>query len=115
MLNVLYVSKYQNKHFSSSVVTQSVKTVFYKPQNAHSVKGLKENMILKMMTSTCDIMDAKYIFINGVGKFRTSEDDPLNLELPLFEHKFKIRLYVKNHSSHNAKNCNLSAVATIRI
>ena len=61
------------------------------------------------------VIDAKYVFINGVGKFKTSDDDPLDLKLTLFNYKLKLRLYVKNHSSSKAQRCNLSAVATVRV
>lgn len=62
-----------------------------------------------------EIIQCTYIHIQDVGMFKLKDDDPLELEVPKFVQKYKIRYYVKNHSSSKSSKANLSAVATIRI
>ena len=62
-----------------------------------------------------NICDIDYVFVNGVGNYAASDNDPLNLNLETFPYTFKLRFYVKNHSSSNAVKCSLSAVATLKV
>lgn len=111
---------------SNKLINQYIpKDLFNNAQLPKGISSVEWNRIKKptfsdvyvedVKITISDIIDASYIFINNAGKYKVSEDDPLNFDLPIFNFKFKLRFYIKNHSSSKAKVCNISPVVTVRV
>ena len=112
-----YLRELVNKYMPSDLFsnTELPKNISSKDWNSMKLPTFKDVYVIPTGVDISKIIPAMYLFIKDKGIFRTTSEDPLKLDVPMFDFSFKLRYYVKNHSSSSAKKCNISAVATLRI